>query len=188
MAKSEKKGSEKEKATPAKARIAKKAGEPDKGGKRLLYAAVFIIVVVVIVAGGLVYGLRNSSGQASFQQFQRNFNAAPRVAIYEQYSNASTYPYVIACGDSVIEQLGVSRVRNTSTIDFFVETNSTSCINKNGTNIGLQACMNYSAKEPSIFVGYNKSNSTIIKPNALYVTGDAKFLSECGIAAEITSG
>ncbi len=183
MAKTDKKGKN------AAARTQERKGsQPKAGGRRAIYAAAFILIVVIIVAGGLVYGLRNASGQASFQQFQGNFNAAPRVAIYEQYSNPSTYPYVIACGDSIIEQLGVSGVRNTSTIDFFVETNATSCINKNGTNIGLRACMNYSAKEPSIFVNYSSSNSTIIKPDALYVTGDAKFLSECGIASSITSG
>ena len=177
-----------ERASPEKAKAEKKRKEIAQRDRKPLYAAVFIILLVIIVAGGLVYGLRSSAGQASFQQFQSNFNAAPKVAIYEQYSNASTYPYVIECGDSIIEQLGISGVRNTSSIDFFVETNSTSCINKNGTNIGTAACMNYSMKEPSIFINYSKNNSTVIKPNAMYVTGDAKFLSECGIASQLTSG
>ena len=78
-----------------------------------------------------------------------------------------------------------------STINFFILTND-SCTYSPGfslpiqlKNASIQNCLNFSAGNPSIFINYSSTNTTIIKPNTLYFMGNAEFLGECGIAYEI---
>ena len=169
---------------------------PEKGsGQRRATAAIGIIVIVDVVAGALAYGLY-SNPPTSFANFRNRFNSAPRVAIFTTGYNGTQVSSTVGCASAVIEEIVGSATshRNASSIDFFA-INQTACVYENGigglvknyTYNSIANCINTSRGEPSIFINYSDSgNSTVIKPSALYITGDQKFLAMCGIASEIS--
>lgn len=161
--------------------------------KKKIYAAAFIIILAIIIAGGLAYGLAGSSGSTSFLTFQNNFNSAQRVGILVMAQNGTELSPAIGCSTKVIEQVVGSRQRNSSTIDYYT-LNATSCDYLQGLGVQSQVvtttpanCLSTSSAEPRIVINYSSVNSTVIKPTSLYVSGDAAFLTECGVATEITS-
>jgi hypothetical protein len=117
------------------------------------------------------------------------------VAIYVTYQNGTEFSYSSECAYQLIERLidNQARHRNASTIDFMIVANSTSCLSPNGalgtangTKITpLSSCLALSNSEPSIFINYSSTNSTVIKSGKLYTSGDDLFLSECGVASEL---
>jgi hypothetical protein len=197
-ASSEKKKSTAEKKVANEKKVAEKA-EPKKGGSTNWTPALIIIAVIAIAA---VLGYFASSalkgtgtGQQSFQSFQSSFYTAPRVGIYVTYVNGTEFSYVSGCAYQVIERIIASsnHHRNASTIDFMVVANSTSCLSpngalgsSNGTKVTpISNCLAISKTEPSVFINYSLANSTVIRSQDLYTSGDSLFLSECGIASEL---
>jgi len=155
---------------------------------------------VIVIAAVLGYLASRSWGggggsQESFQAFQSSLYAAPRAAIYVTYLNGTSFSYSASCAYSLIESLISNRAhhRNASSIDFMIIANSTSCLApsgalgaSNGTRvIPISSCLAASRSEPSIFINYSSVNSTSIRSGNLYTSGDALFLSECGISSEL---
>ena len=171
-----------------------KKAAAEGGQSRKYLAVVGIAVVIVIIAGAVVYGL-SSTQPTDFNAFKSNFNSAGRVAIYTTGYNGIALSSTIGCATAVIESVVGSRAyhRNASTIDLFV-INQTECVFENGiggavgnyTFNSIGNCLNVSKAEPSIFINYSPVNSTVIKPRALYVSGNEQFLGMCGVAAEIS--
>lgn len=162
--------------------------------KRALAVIIAVVVIAAIVFTSLFYGLYSSSS-SSFTAFQSNFNSAKNVGIYINYTNSSSMGSLVACSSALIEELsGVSGAhRNASSISLFVLYNN-SCIYKQGlgqvaknfSNATRQYCLNISRTMPSIFIAYGPTNGTVITSNRLYFVGDQKFITECGIAYQIT--
>ncbi|MDE1865600.1 MAG: hypothetical protein KGH94_03120 [Candidatus Micrarchaeota archaeon] len=163
-----------------------------------------IVLVVAIVAIAAVLGYLISSGlvtsgggnsNGNFQSFQNSFYSAKRVGIYVAYNNGSAFSYTDGCATNLIQQITASRThhRNTTTIDLLIMANATSCLTPNGPLgsangtivLPMSRCLAISANEPSVFINYSGTNSTIIRSGNLYTQGDALFLSECGIASEL---
>ena len=173
--------------------------EPTNGAglsTKAKYAVVISIVVIVAAIGSsLFYGL-HPSAPSDFSAFQHSFLTAKNVGIYVYDLNASGYVGAVGCATGLIETIVSSPQyhRDSSTINFFVVNQST-CTYSYGLGtpssktsvINLTQCMGYTSSEPSVFINYSTANSTVVKGNALYVNGDLKFLSECGISSEITA-
>ena len=158
-------------------------------------AAVGIIVIVLAFAGAIVYGVGRSSPQTPFSVFQKNFNTANEVNIYIVGNNGTAISSTSGCATAIIQtiEFNATHHRNPNTISFFA-LNQTGCVYlsglghaaKNYTYASASACIQQSSSKPSIFINYSISNSTVIKPNAFYLSGDARYLVECGIASEIS--
>lgn len=184
--------------TPAaKAEEPKRAAPASKGsaGKKLA-AVIFALVIIFAIAGVLVYGI-NTSAPANFSTFQKNFDSAPRVGIIVTEYNETALAATVGCATALIEQIVGNQQshRNASTIDFYV-LNATTCT-YSASGIGGEIsnysytskanCIATGESEPSIFINYSNTNSTLIYPTTLYVSGDARFLGQCGIASEISA-
>lgn len=179
------------------AKTEKKAKEESKGlSRKHMIAIIGLIIIIFAIAYGLTYEYsQNTSG--SFLTFKNNFNSAPRVAIFVTAYNGTALTSTVGCATSLVEQLVESPTnhRNSTSIDFLVLNQSSCVYTANGlgniisnyTYTSVQNCINISKSEPSIFINYSSSNSSIIKPEAVYVSGDAKFLGECGVASELSS-
>ncbi len=173
----------------------KKSDQPSTTKK--LGVIIFMVIIVVAIAGALVYGLnRSSQTQTSITVFENNFNAAPKVAILVTAFNATTLASSTGCATALIEELTAthgSAHKNASDISFYV-INSTKCLYAPQLGLGQTylnstpaGCVNMSRSVPSIFINYSKTNSTVITPEALYVSGTGALLTQCGVASEITA-
>lgn len=182
-----------EKPAKPKARVTKQDQRQKSSSRSYLPIMIIVAVVAIAIAVGYLATSQGAGGGQTFQGFQNGFYSAPRVAIYATYDNST---YQINCAIKVIGSITASRAhhRNSSTIDFFVIANSTSCLSQSGplgsTNNGTKVtqiadCLAVSGHEPSIFINYSATNSTTIRAGNLYTRGDALFLSECGIASEL---
>ena len=158
-------------------------------------AVIAIIIIFAAIFSSLFYGLV-AYKPTSFKAFASNFNKANSVSIYINYTNGTDYAPELSCSNALIEELigSVAAHKNASQINLYVLYND-SCIYRQGslgtlisnyTNATRSECLGYGSSEPSIFINYSNVNRTIITPNKLYFTGDAKFLNECGIAYQIT--
>lgn len=169
-----------------KAEKQQKEDEDSKNSQRNQYLTILAIAIVVaIIAYGVYYELSRNLPN-NFFTFKTNYNSAARVGLVVRYTNG-TYPYIISCATTLIQQLGSNHIRNKSTIDFFVIANSTSCLNWNSTVVPISQCTAKAAGEPSIYINYSNTNSSVITPTSLRLSGDSRFLSQCGVAAELTS-
>jgi hypothetical protein len=184
-------------AASKKAPEQKQKGDSKQGG-RGLGVALFAIIIIVVVAGGLVYGLNMSQqGQTSIAVFEGNFDSAARVSVLVTAYNGTTLAAATGCATGLIEQLTAthgSAHKNASMISFYV-INSTKCVyapqlgssSSTYSNSTPGKCINMSRSTPSIFINYSDTNRTVITPDALYVSGTTGFLSQCGVASEITA-
>jgi hypothetical protein len=196
-AKEEPKQAAKGKPTKKEEKAKEKKPEQAKGGAAKYVIAILIIVVIIIVAlfAGVILNPK-SPNNSSFETFKKNYDSAARVNIFVAGYNGSILSSTIGCATAIIEQTVASKTnhRNSSTIDLNI-INQTSCIRSKGLGViganyittSLQNCLNTTATEPTIYINYSKQNTTIIRPEYLYVSGDALFLSECGLAPEISS-
>ncbi len=158
--------------------------------------AVTIIIVFVAALLISIYLLSSNAPKnaTTFASFQRSFYSAPRVAIYVNDMNQSTYQYTLGCATSLIESIVANKNehRNSSTIDFYV-INNTLCVAPNGAlgksngtiNMSASKCLSSINNQPSIFINYSATNKTTISGTTLYTSGDYNFLRECGIASEL---
>ena len=173
----------------------KKSNETAAEDRSSSIALAVVVIVVFIAALVAAYFMTRPGISSGFSSFVGEFHNAPRVAIAVTAYNSMEFSYTIACGTSVIERIVGSKQyhRNETTIDFFV-INSTSCIVPNAAlgsatgavNESIATCMSRINSEPSIYINYSaSSNVTRIKGTSLYTSGDATFLSECGIAQEL---
>jgi hypothetical protein len=183
----------------AKKKDTKKTKEQSnlKGPWAKYVVAIILIIVIIgvaIFAGAILNNKQAPNG--NFNVFKQNFDSAPRVNIFVAAYNGTVLSSTIGCGTAVIEEIVGSRTehRNSSTIDLNI-VNQTSCIRSKGlgeetTNVtittSLQNCLNTTNSEPTLYINYSMTNKTIITPDYLYVSGDATFLRECGVAAQIT--
>ncbi len=169
-----------------------------RGQGRALAVLLFIVVAVFAIAGGLVYGLNRAQQSTSISTFENNFDAAPRVALLVTAYNGLALAATVGCATNLIEQLAAthgSAHRDTSTIDFYV-INQSACVYSpyglgssyiNYSKASPSQCLSMSANEPRIFINFSSANQTMITPTALYVMGDVDYLTQCGVAAELTS-
>lgn len=192
MAKREKDGVEKAKAkTPAAAMTKPK---PKQDGTHGIGVVIFIIVIIAIIAGGLAYGLNRQTG-TSITTFENNFNSAPTVAIVVWANNNTNLGPPISCATNLIEELTSSHESAhraaSSIVQYYM--NNTVCsysqigVSANATTATPAQCRTMSAQYPRILINYSNTNSTSITPDALYVSGDLLFLSECGVASQISA-
>jgi len=110
--------------------------------------------------------------------------------------NGTVESGTVGCATAIIEQIIANRTyhRNSSTIDFNIIANQTSCIRTVGPGgktsntfvTSLQYCLNTTSTEPTIYINYSATNITIIRPDYLYMSGDLLFLRECGVAEQIS--
>ena len=167
------------------------------GSRSIVRIVISAIIIVAIVGTALMLVSYNPSAnqQASFSTFMDNFMASNSVAIYVSSANMSAYPSAIACATALIEVIEANAAthKNTSDIGFYVM-NQSACIYKanglgstitNYTNTTPSACLALSASIPRILINYSSTNSTVIRPYDLYVSGTPSFLNECGIASVI---
>ncbi len=166
--------------------------------QKMRSGVIMAIIIIIVFASALLaamYMLSNhSSRTTTFASFQRSFYAAPRVSIYVNDMNESTYQYTLGCATALIEAIVANKQdhRNSSTINFYI-VNGTKCIAPNGAlgksngtiNTSSSICLSKIDQQPSIFINYSKTNSTIISGTTFYTSGDLKFLRECGIASEL---
>jgi type II secretory pathway pseudopilin PulG len=176
----------------------KKSGTPKRqnnSAKRIIGVILFVIVIVAVVAGALMYS-QNQAGGTSITVFENNFNSAARVAIVVYAKNNTGLGPPIDCAANLIEQLTGTKGaahRDPTTINYYV-LNSTSCssypegFGGASSNTTPATCLFQARQFPRIFINYSTTNSTIITPDALYESGDVRFMIQCGIAAELTSG
>ncbi len=184
--------------TPKKATAKTGALKPAATGSRsVAWVVVAAVIIIAIVATGLFVLTNPGTGSQTtpFATFESNFAAANSVAIYVDSSNVSAYPSAIACATAMIVNIesNVATHKNASNIGFYVM-NQTNCTYKEGglggvitnyTNSTPAACLALSTGMPRIFINYSSTNSTVIKPMSLYVSGTPSFLDECGVASEI---
>jgi hypothetical protein len=184
-----------EKGKHLKSTVNEKNTNPESTGPSSKAVLAVVVIVVFLAALGAAYFITRSGSGSGFSSFVSAFHSAPRVAIAVTAYNSIEFSYTIACGTSVIERIVGSKQyhRNETTIDFFV-INSTSCLVPNAAlgsatgavNENISNCMSRINSEPSIYINYSASgNLTRIKGTSLYTSGDATFLSECGIAQEL---
>ena len=180
----------------AKGAKAKVQPKPRSTGSRsVAWIAVAVVIIAAIAATGLFLLSYNPSGnkQVSFNTFMNNFVAANSVGIYVSSANMSAYPSAISCATALIENIEAHAAthKNSSDIGFYVM-NQTMCTYKAGglgsaitnyTNTTPSSCLALSTGMPRIFINYSSTNSTVVKPYDLYVSGTPMFLDECGIAS-----
>jgi hypothetical protein len=182
-------GKKSDRTAPRKARAAL--------GRKIL-GAIAILVIALAVMGAVFYGLTSSQSGSygNFQSFKKAFNSAPSIFIYAEYSNASTFAYTETCAVNLIEQIIGSQIahRNASTMSFAqLNASGGKCVltalgpGSNSTNMSLSQCISMGAGKPGIFINYSTSNYTRVAGGDLYVGGNAQFLSQCGISAQISS-
>lgn len=168
---------------------------PKRSIERNALVAIAIVVILAAVFSALFYGLV-AYKPTSFKAFASNFNRANSVAVYVNYTNGTEFAPELSCSNALIEELISSSAvhKNASQISLYILYNN-SCVYRQGalgtlisnyTNATRSECISYGTGKPSIFINYSRANSTVITPEKLYFTGDAKFLSECGIAYQIT--
>lgn len=185
-------------ATRKKTRQSSKAAAKSLLGRKVA-AAIAIIIIIIAIIGAAYYGLSQTApgGSGSFQRFKDTFNSAPRVFIYAEYVNATTFGYTETCAVNMVEQIigSPSSHRNASTISFAqIDTATDKCAlsilgsSANATtNMTSLQCVAAGVGAPSIFINYSYSNHTDVIGSNLYVSGDAGFLTQCGISAQISS-
>ena len=165
--------------------------------RSVTFLVVSVAIIIAIVGTALLLVSYNPLGnkQTSFSTFMNNFLTSNGVAIYVSSANESAYPSAIACATALIETIEANAAthKSVSAIGFYVM-NQTSCTYKSGglgstitnyTNTTPSVCLALSTGLPRIFINYSATNSTVIKPHDLYVSGTSSFLNECGIASEI---
>jgi hypothetical protein len=155
--------------------------------------ALIVFIAVAVVSYVIFNDLYSAATPGGFASFKSSFNAAQRVAIYVADYNSTVFSNTGTCADKLITSMITYTHRNSSTIDYFI-VNGTSCTYvrglgakaSNGTIASIGDCKSLSGSEPTIYLNYSSKNETIIKPDYLYTSGDGLFLSECGIATEIS--
>ncbi len=171
----------------------KKAAPSD--GKKFIAVIVFTVIIVAVIAGGLVYGLNATTG-TSITTFESNFDAAPHVAVVVYGANNTALSPAIDCASNLIEQLTSthgSAHKDPTTISYFVM-NQTSCsytttgLGSPSNSTSTAQCLKMSTSTPAIFINYSLVNKTVITTDTLYVSGDVRFMIQCGVASEITAG
>jgi hypothetical protein len=184
-------------ASSKKAPKEEKKDSPDQS-KRNVGVVVLVVIIVLAVAGALAYGLNApQQSQTSIDVFESNFDSAQNVSIIVTAYNGPTLAASSGCASSLIEQVTAthgSAHKNASMIGFYV-INSTKCLytqhlritGAKYSNSTPEFCVNLTKGTPSIFINYSNANRTIIMPDALYVSGTMEFLSQCGVASEITA-
>ena len=167
-----------------------------KPGRMSSIAIIIAIVAVIAVIAAIAYARLYSSSSSSFNAFKSAFNSAPKVGIYVTADNSTGLSSTVGCATTLIERIVETPQthRSPSSIGFYVM-NSTSCVYssnglggtiKNYTYTSTENCLNFSRGVPSIFLNYSNANSTLITHDSLYISGDAAFMNQCGIAYELT--
>ena len=167
----------------------KKKAAAKKSGVPYLYIAVAVIVIVAalfLLKGPLV------GSSVPFSTFKSTFQSAPRVGIIATFSNQSQYENESPCFTSLIQV--VARARKASTIDFFIVNQANSTCTYSNTGLGgaislstsnSSYCIGIARSEPSLFLNYSASNSTMITRSGMFVYGNSKYMASCPIEVEM---
>jgi len=154
-----------------------------------LLAVSLIVVLVIVIAATLVVLL--SRPGVPFSTFKSNFYSASNVAIVATYANESQYIAESACFPTLREI--VSEHRNASTVLFFLinASNSTCTFSPTISPISIETkpasyCLSIANSEPSIFLNYSSTNSSIITAYRLKVFGNAQYMQQCPIAIDMS--
>lgn len=125
----------------------------------------------------------------TYLTFLNNVNSSARVAIIQSYNNGTVLGEEEYCYSLLaIQQL--AHTRKPSTIDFFIisQQNATCTYSSSGlggqinvTNSSASSCLNRISSEPSIFINYSLSNSTIVTPSSVTINANQAFLSRCTV-------
>jgi hypothetical protein len=174
---------------------AKPQQKKQQGGKTKYLVGIILVLMIIAIAVVANSFFAAKPPNTNFSAFKKNFDAAPRINIFVYDPNGTVYQSTFGCASSVIIQIIANKTehRNSSTIDFNV-VNQTTCIRSNGlggagtnyTTTSVQSCLATTSTEPTLYINYSTHNTTIIRPDYLYVSGDALFLRECGVASEIS--
>lgn len=170
---------------------AQKAEAPKPASRTLMYVAAAIIILAVAAAYTVLVLLPSGSSPATFSTFKANLNAASRVAILSTYADPTQLNIESQCFTDIVQIL--STQRSPTTIDFY-EVNATSCTySPNGlghevtpANTTPAVCLKDAAAEPSIYLNYSTSNSSIITADHMYVYGDAQYFEQCPVAVDLS--
>jgi len=176
-----------------KAAVQKTASQQNakKADNNAMLGYIAAIAAIAIIAF-LIYFVFANYLTTSFSTFKGNFDSAPRVAIALTYTNVTQLPYLTDCLTETSYMIA-SHGRKATTMDVFV-LNATTCT-YSITGIGGQAnitttsaskCLAVARSEPSIFLNYSSTNSTIITPYHMYVYGNAAYMEACGVASEFS--
>lgn len=155
---------------------------------------ILIVIVGIVIAYYVVISVPKPLNLTyQFSAFRTNFISTPKVNIYVNDSDPSKFDNAMGCADNLIELIVANKTVHKYPPDIkLLIYNKTSCAYLDGLNttdyINTTAtkCLSYQSEYPSVFLGFNKSNHTTINKDSLYVEGDSKFLSECGISYELT--
>lgn len=171
----------------------KSKGQEEQRPKTLPYAAAAVIIAAAAII--IAYLLFSSSGAGysgtPFPTFKSNLNSAGRIAVLLGYANTTQLGSEIQCSNYVIEVL--SNARNPSTIDF-METNQTTCVyspnglghSVNPVTTNASACLDKAQAEPSLVFNYTSTNTSVITPDHMYISGNAAYYAKCPIAIDLT--
>ncbi|MGC8572004.1 MAG: hypothetical protein ACP5RI_03030 [Candidatus Micrarchaeia archaeon] len=175
-----------------------KANNKNKGSgkiKAVISISAFIIIIIAVIFGAYQYYVTPQQS-TSFSTFISNFNSAPKISIVVSAMNSTDLSYAIECETQLILSLTSNHenYRNPSSMNLYViEGNNCTYLNGLGSytsnyiNTGKSECLNMSSVNPTIYINYSNTNSTVIKQNALYFSGNSKALQMCGIAPELSS-
>ena len=162
-----------------------------RGSRAFMIIAGVVVIAVVAIAILFIATQGGNGSTAKFSTFRNNFNSANKVSIVVYYHNATTYDQETICSTYLVEVLA-SR-RNPGSINYFTIDNNTCTYIPNG--IGHEAnvltnsssfCLSQAATEPTISLTYGNSNSTVITPENLNITGNIKYFKACPIAVDIS--
>lgn len=179
----------KEKEKPSAEQQKKETAATEEKKSRNLTIYVLLIMAALLIIG--IVSLSGSLSNVSFSSFKQNFNSAQRVAFVVYYNNASTYGLETICATDTVEVL--SSKRSPSTIDFFtLQSNNCTYIPNGLGHIGnvlttnSSSCLSTAASEPSIYLNYSNTNSTVITPYHLKIYGNSGYMRSCPLAVDLT--
>ncbi len=192
MTKQDRPKEEKEKKERNQPSAAKKAADKEQKQQDMMQIAPKYAIPLVALAAiiGLVYYLLIPNVTTTFPTFLGNFKSASRVALAVTYSNNSQYGFEEPCATEIIQMIAHSR--NATTIDIFVMNQTTCYYSPSGlghainiSTVPASTCLGYAKSEPSIYLNFSSTNSTVITPYHLYVDGNAAYMQKCGIAVDL---
>ena len=167
----------------------KKNAEEKKTNIPYLYIAVAIIVVAgafVLIKGPMI------GAPVPFSTFKSTFQSASRVGIVATFSNQSQYENESPCFTSLIQV--VARTRKASTIDFFIVNQANATCTYSSTGLGgaislntsnSAHCIGIAKSEPTLFLNYSASNSTMITASSMFIYGNSRHMASCPIEVEM---
>jgi len=176
--KTDKKASASEsKKSESKASDVKERKQADKEGLSTTKIVLIAVVVIGLILLLFFFVVLPGPVTVPFSTFKTNLDAASRVAVILTYGNQTQFVEESQCAAQIVQVM--AHLRNATTIDFYIM-NNTLCTYPVGglghtvtiANATPTACLGMVDSEPSVFLNYSASNSSIITAYRLYVKGN----------------